>query len=58
MTGKKGSSPESIIREIKRQIRRKFTTEEKIRIFLEGLWAEAGKRQINGNTGIMKPSTM
>ncbi len=37
MTGKKGSSPESIVREIKRQTRRKFTAEEKIRIVLEGL---------------------
>jgi len=32
MTGKKGNSPESIVREIKRQTRRKFTAEEKIRI--------------------------
>ena len=45
MTGKKGSSPESIVREIKRQTRRKFTAEEKIRIVLE-----AGKRQLNGDT--------
>jgi transposase len=37
MTGKQGSSPESIIREIKRQTRRKFTAEEKTRIVLEGL---------------------
>lgn len=35
MTGKQGSSPESIVREIKRQTRRKFTAEEKIRIVLE-----------------------
>jgi len=38
MTGKQGSSPESIVREIKRQTRRKFTAEEKIRIVLEGPW--------------------
>jgi len=31
MTGKQGSSPESIVREIKRQTRRKFTAEEKVR---------------------------
>jgi transposase len=37
MTGKKRNSPESIFREIKRQTRRKFTAEEKIRIVLEGL---------------------
>jgi transposase len=42
MTGKKGSSPESIVREIKRQTRRKFTAEKKIRIVLEGLRGEAG----------------
>jgi hypothetical protein len=42
MTGKQGSSPESIVREIKRQTRRKFTAEEKIRIVLEGLRGEAG----------------
>jgi transposase len=40
MTGKQGSSPESIVREIKRQTRRKFTAEEKIRIVLEGLRAK------------------
>jgi transposase len=42
MTGKQGSSPESIVWEIKRQTRRKFTAEEKIRIVLEGLRGEAG----------------
>jgi len=39
MTAKHGSSPEGIVREIKRQTRWKFTAEEKIRIVLE-----AGKR--------------
>jgi len=28
MTGKQGTSPESIVREIRRQTRRKFTAEE------------------------------
>jgi transposase len=42
MTGKQGNSAESIVREIKRQTRRKFTAEEKIRIVLEGLRGEAG----------------
>jgi transposase len=42
MTGERGLSPESIVREIKRQTRRKFTAEEKIRIILEGLRGEAG----------------
>ena len=32
MTGKKGSSPESIVREIKRQTRRKFGAERKGRV--------------------------
>ena len=42
MTTKKKSktSPESIVREIKRRTRRKFTAEEKIRIVLEGLRGE------------------
>ena len=31
MLGKKGNSLKSIVGEIKRQIRRKFTTDEKIR---------------------------
>ena len=33
---KSKTSPESIVREIKRRTRRKFTAEEKIRIVLEG----------------------
>jgi predicted acyl esterase len=37
MTGKKESSPESIIGEIKRQTCRRFTAEERIRIVLEGV---------------------
>jgi transposase len=37
---KSKSSPESIVREIKRKTRRKFTAEEKIRIVLEGLRGE------------------
>lgn len=42
MTTKKKSktSPESIVREIKRKTRRKFTAEEKIRVILEGLRGE------------------
>jgi len=37
---KSKTSPESIVREIKRRTRRKFTAEEKIRIVLEGLRGE------------------
>jgi transposase len=32
--------PESVVREIKRKTRRKFSSEEKIRIVLEGLRGE------------------
>jgi transposase len=52
MTGKKGSSPESIVREIKRQTRRKFTAEEKIRIVLDGLRGEAGITDLCRKEGI------
>ena len=52
MTGKQGSSPESIIREIKRQTRRKFTAEEKIRIVLEGLRGESGITDLCRKEGI------
>ena len=52
MTGKQGSSPESIVREIKRQTRRKFTAEEMIRIVLEGLRGEAGITDLCRKEGI------
>ena len=40
MNVQRKNSPESIIKEIKRKTRRKFTAEEKIRIVLEGLKGE------------------
>jgi len=40
MSTKKKPSPDSIVREIKRRTRRKFSAEEKIRIILEGLRGE------------------
>jgi len=52
MTEKQGSSPESIVREIKRQTRRKFTAEEKIRIVLEGLRGETGISDLCRKEGI------
>jgi len=52
MTGKQGSSAESIVREIKRQTRRKFMAEEKIRIVLEGLRGEAGITDLCRKEGI------
>jgi len=52
MTGKERRSPESIVREIKRQTRRKFTAEEKIRIVLENLRGEAGITDLCRKEGI------
>jgi len=52
MSVKQESSPESIVREIKRQTRRKFTAEEKIRIVLEGLRGEAGISDLCRKEGI------
>ncbi len=40
MSTKKKSSPDSIVMEIKRKTRRKYSAEEKIRIVLEGLRGE------------------
>jgi len=40
MSLKTKTSPESVVRDIKRKTRRKFTVEEKIRIVLEGLRGE------------------
>ncbi|HJO62861.1 MAG TPA: hypothetical protein QF571_08600 [Desulfobacterales bacterium] len=40
MIPKTRKSPESVIKEIKRRTRRKFNSEEKIRIILEGLKGE------------------
>ncbi|MBU1320304.1 MAG: hypothetical protein KKG33_06730 [candidate division Zixibacteria bacterium] len=36
MSGKQNQRPEAVAKEIRRQTRRKFTAEEKIRIVLEG----------------------
>jgi transposase len=52
MTEKKGASPEAIVRDIKRQTRRKFTAEEKIRIVLEGLRGETGITDLCRKEGI------
>ncbi len=48
----KTSSPEFIVREIKRNTRRKFTAEEKIRIVLEGLKGEDSISEICRREGI------
>src|SRR5512137_1077636 len=48
----KTQSPEAIVREIKRNTRRKFTAEEKIRIVLEGLKGEESIAEICRREGI------
>jgi len=52
MTEKEKKNPEQVIREIKRQTRRKFTSEEKIRIVLEGLKCEESIATICRREGI------
>jgi transposase len=54
MTSEKKSktSPESIVREIQRKTRRKFTAEEKIRIVLQGLRGEESITDLCRKEGI------
>ena len=52
MSEKKKKGPEAVVREIKRQTRRKFTSEEKIRIVLEGLRGEDSIATICRREGI------
>jgi transposase len=52
MEPKAGRNPESVIREIKRKTRRKFNSEEKIRIILEGLKGEDSISAICRREGI------
>ena len=52
MSTKKKSSPESIVREIKRKTRRKYTAEERIRIVLEGLRGEQSITDLCRREGI------
>jgi transposase len=52
MSTKKKQSPDSIVREIKRRTRRKFTAEEKIRIILEGLKGEESIADLCRKEGI------
>lgn len=46
------SEPESIVREIKRRTRKRYNTEEKIRIVLEGLKGETSIAEISRREGI------
>jgi transposase len=52
MKPKTHRSPESVVREIKRKIRRKFNPEEKISIILEGLKGEESIAAICRREGI------
>lgn len=48
----KRTNPESVVREIKRRTKRKYSTEEKIRIVLEGLRGEESIAEICRREGI------
>jgi len=48
----RGIEPESVVREIKRKTRKRYNTEEKIRIVLEGLKGEATIAEICRREGI------
>jgi transposase len=49
---KQPRDPESVVREIKRKTRRKFSSEEKIRIVLEGLRGEESIAELCRREGI------
>jgi transposase len=53
MHAKQSQSPESVVKDIRRQTRRKFTSEEKIRIVLEGLKGEASISELCRREGIV-----
>jgi transposase len=53
MRGKRSQNPESVVREIRRKTRRRFSIEEKIRIVLEGLKGEASIAELCRREGIV-----
>ena len=53
MSGNRSQSPESVVREIRRKTRRKYSTEEKIRIVLEGLKGEVSIAELCRREGIV-----
>jgi len=53
MRAKLNPSPESVVKEIRRHTRRRFTAEEKIRIVLEGLKGEASIAELCRREGIV-----
>ena len=53
MSARGNQSPESVVREIRRNMRRKYTSEEKIRIVLEGLKGEVSIVELCRREGIV-----
>ncbi len=53
MSAKGNQSPESVVREIRRNTRRKYSTEEKIRIVLDGLKGEVSIAELCRREGIV-----
>jgi transposase len=53
MVSSKQQNPEAVVKEIRRQTRRKFSTEEKIRIVLEGLRGEVSIAELCRREGIV-----
>jgi len=53
MNARTNQSPESVVRDIRRNTRRKYSTEEKIRIVLEGLKGEVSISELCRREGIV-----
>lgn len=53
MVSSKQQNPEAVVKEIRRQTRRKFSTEEKIKIVLEGLRGEVSIAELYRREGIV-----
>ena len=53
MNTRRNQDPESIVRDIRRNTRRKFSSEEKIRIVLEGLKGEVSVAELCRREGIV-----
>ena len=53
MNARDNQSPESVVREIRRNTRRKYSAEEKIRIVLEGLKGEVSISELCRREGIV-----
>jgi transposase len=53
MCARESQSPESVVRDIRRKTRRKFSAEEKIRIVLEGLKGEVSISELCRREGIV-----